>query len=272
MRTTPLSLRSSRRRGFSAVEVIAVATIIGILALILIPILTKQVDKSRTSGVQDEMGQIARVMTLAHAETSRYFRLQDLDNNNTYKATPDDVTTEVPITYFATAPTAANTFPWMLATERSKLSKIWDGPRTTFHNYATIRDLYNSFPMAFTLLSPPMGTPTSSSPQQTGPILVYLTKTMTNPGDPLPTDADDEQRDRYPVDPWGNPYFFFPSGKIQAPAGGETDYSNPSPVLFSLGPDGLPGSKAPESSLDYFPAEAGGQLGAQGTDDVVWKF
>jgi hypothetical protein len=46
----------------------------------------------------------------------------------------------------------------------------------------------------------------------------------------------DSDRNRMPIDPWGNPYLFFPPTN-------ETSYNYSS--IFSLGPDGLPGNSQP---------------------------
>ena len=51
MTQKPATFSPVRRRGFSAVEIIAVATIMAILALILIPILHTRVAKSKEIAV-----------------------------------------------------------------------------------------------------------------------------------------------------------------------------------------------------------------------------
>jgi len=253
------STRLARLKGFSAIEVIAVATIIAILALILIPILTKEVSKSRDTAAKDEMSNLAKVITLAFAYTDRYYRLQDYDNPSIYFPPPriDDPTNEVPGTFYGM------TVP-MTPAERARIKDKWNGPLTVFHNSATMLELYQSFPNALTIISAGGG----GILQGAGPIYAFVTAPLdaTQPAPPPPT--LDERRDHYPLDPWGNPYFYFPAGAVQIP--GVASESVYSPVIFSMGPDGLPGNKTNPTSPDYYPPPLG-VLGT-GTDDVTWKF
>jgi hypothetical protein len=56
------------------------------------------------------------------------------------------------------------------------------------------------------------------------------------------------------LDPWGNPYIFFGSGEIgefgNPDTDNETNYSQA--VVYSLGPDGLPGNADPSQPRSYF--------------------
>ena len=244
------------RRGFSAVEVIAAATIIAILALILIPTLTRQVEKGRNNGALDELSQFAKVIPIAYAENNNhYFRLQDYDNLQTYNVSVSDPTTEVPVTYWGLVGP-------MLTTERARLKTSWDGPYTTFHKFQLINDLLVSAPNAFTIIQPQSGTIT----QPGGPIFVMLEGNFT-PGSAIPQPpTQDERRDLYPVDPWGNPYIFFGVGTINVP--GVAQESFYTPVIYSMGPDGNPGGLTNPAAKDYYPSA--GSLG--NGDDVTWKF
>ena len=58
-----------RRRGFTAIEVSAVATIIAILALILIPIMRGRVDEAKRVAATEDMSGIEKAETLAFADT-----------------------------------------------------------------------------------------------------------------------------------------------------------------------------------------------------------
>jgi len=251
--------RLCRNRAFSAIEVIAVATIIAILALILIPILTKEVGKSRETAAKDEMSNLAKVITLGYAETGHYFRLQDYDNTSTYFADQiADPTEEVPVTFFGVV-------GQMSAADRAKLKDVWDGPRTAFQRSATMLELYEDSPAALTVIS----AGSSTVLQAGGPIFVNVTGPLTL-GEPVPEPPTlDERRDSYPLDPWGNPYLYFPSGAVVVlGVGSESVYS---PVIYSMGPDGFPGSKMNPVGSDYYPPPLG-VLGAESSDDLTWKF
>lgn len=249
----------SHVRGFSAVEVIAVATIIAILALILIPVLTSQVDKSKLAAASDELSSLAKVISLAQAETNRYFRLQDYDNTSQYDGTANiinDPTTEVPVTYWGMT-------MHLTTGERRRLARIWDGPRTNFHKFSTLQDLYSAYPGAFTQITPPGQIGLNVE----GPIHVFVTRPLGagNPSEPFPT--QDERHDLYPLDPWGNPYLFFAPGIVSLPGG--TQESIYSPIIYSMGPNGVPGNAGIPQFIDYYPG-AGRPLGTG--DDITWKF
>jgi len=225
----------SRRRGFSAVEIIAVATVIAILALILIPMLRDRVELSREKAALDEMSNLGgKVADLAYAAHSHYFRLQDLDNTNNYSGPNDDAATCAPFAYY----TADGSLQVLNDVERRRLSKEWLGPYTQFRNSITIRDLKVSYP--FTISDPAGGSP-----------IIVL--------------GASEESDLYPVDPWGNPYLFFP--RVGTIPGVETNYQG-RPVLVSTGPNGAPGD---------LPAAAGANDYIAGTgaictgDDIIWK-
>jgi len=93
-----------------------------------------------------------------------------------------------------------------------------------------------------------------------GPIFANTGVTVT---------GKDEANDRYPIDPWGNPYLFFAPGQliISGVTSNETDYL--APVVYSMGPNGVPGNltTAPVAS-DYL--RDSGVLGTG--DDVTWQF
>lgn len=71
--------RTRRNRGFTAIEVSAVATIIAILALILIPIVRNRVAEARLVAAQDDMASIEKAQSIAYGFTGKYFRLMDLE-------------------------------------------------------------------------------------------------------------------------------------------------------------------------------------------------
>jgi len=233
----------SRRRGFSAVEIIAVATVIAILALILIPMLRDRVELSREKAALDEMSNLGgKVADLAYAAHSHYFRLQDLDNTNNYSGPGDDPATCTPFAYYS----ADGSLQVVNDTERHRLSKEWLGPYTQFRNTITIRDLKVSYPFAVNDKAQ-IGQPV---PAGGSPIIVLGTS---------------EESDLYPVDPWGNPYLFFP--RVGTIPGVETNYQG-RPVLVSTGPNGAPGDlPAATGTNDYIPGTGPICTG----DDIIWK-
>jgi len=239
MMTIPCKI-STRSRGFSAVEVIAVAAIIAILALILIPKLSERVEHTREVAVEDEMTNMVKFITLSYAESGKYVRLQDYDNGTTLRPTGDpdhDPAREVPLYTYD----PATGVPVLLtAVQRDAFARRWNGPYVQFlgsKKSITIGEL-----KANTFWANMLST-------NSGPIVVAA-------------DTSDDE-DRYPLDPWGNPYFFFPP---------ETDYATC--LIFSMGPDGMPGSVTTPVAEDYFPAErtTGGELGRDDSDDIRWEF
>ena len=234
--------RCGLRRGVTAVEMIAVVTIIAILALILIPTLRGRVAHSRSVAVEEELANLAKVVSLAHEETEYYFRLQDYDNLAGLLANPDDPqfytdpNIEVPVA----VRTGLLDEPVMLtAAQRQILTERWQGPYTQFNNYMTIGEIRVAWPEIDNGINPPV------------------------PGDGPIFALAEEDGGRYPLDPWGAPYLFFGPGILQ-----ETTYFG-TPVLYSMGPDSLPGDNAAPSSGDYYPSPVG-VLGTE--DDVVWNF
>lgn len=230
-----------RRRAFSAVEIIAVAAVVAMLALILIPKLRSRVEEAREVAVEDELGNMVKYITLAYADCSKYVRLQDYDNNKILiedDTDPDyDATKQVPLYYYD----ATSGQPLLLSNiERAAFARRWNGPYVSYQarkKYATIGEMRADTYWQL-MLSPNAG--------------------------PIEVAADASQDlDHYPLDPWGTPYLFFPP---------ESGYNEV--LLFSLGPDGLPGSETNPNAQDFYPAErtSDGQLGATGSDDIRWEF
>ncbi|HUT23899.1 MAG TPA: type II secretion system protein GspG [Sumerlaeia bacterium] len=217
---------SRRRRAFSAVEMVAVATIVSILALVIVPMLRKRVQDSKITATKYEMNKLAEIINLAYADTDRYFRLQDLDNGQALDiGGVIDPTTDVPIAYYTN--TADRIVYPLSEPERAVLAQKWKGKYAPFHNAMKIADLLTRRPDMIS--------------ETNGPIFA----------------AAEEDADLYPLDAWGNPYVFF------AP---ETDYR--SPVLYSMGPDGMPGGLAAPAAADY---ERQAEVLGQG-DDIEWGF
>jgi len=229
------------RRGFSAVELIAVATIMAILAMLLVQSLRPRVEEARQTAAKHEMNELRDVMETAFAETNHYFLLQHYDNTTNYTDTSDPLTTplEVPTSYFNYAGTVE--FFDSDSAQRRALANQWNGPYQSTSDYFTRDEVYDYLPEIFS---------------------------DRNGGGPFYREGnDDEEIDRYPKDPWDNPYIF------------ESTYRGP--VLYSMGPDGLPGPDPNKTQPANFPQnehffsdllDTNGHLGAVGSDDLVLEF
>jgi len=195
-----------RAKAFTAVEITMVAAVIAILALIILPLFQKRAEKARIAAAQDDLKGLAHAEMLAYADTSWYFRLQDLDNTQIYpgviSGTGANQDISVPYALWDRAMTTG---------ERDTLSRRWQGPYIAIQNMASVLlgTAKTSFPTFFTI-----------TPQNKYPIF------------PLNTDSTN---DKIPVDPWGGPYIFY------APAT-ETSYNFGNGVVYSMGPDGAPGN------------------------------
>lgn len=197
--------------GFTAIEIAMVATVIAILALIILPLFRKRTEQARLVAARDDMLSIAKAQILANADTDRYFRLQDLDNTVNYNDPPLDPATEVPVAEWN----------WPLTDiERVTLAQPerWQGPYYSVQSYTNLANLILARPELVRLY-----------PNDGGPILYFQDANI----------QDDLNDDKLPIDPWGNPYIFFGPGQLRVDPANETDYGNA--VVYSLGPDGLPG-------------------------------
>jgi prepilin-type N-terminal cleavage/methylation domain-containing protein len=240
-----LSVSGSRssQRGFTAIEVAMVATVIAILALIVLPLFRNRVDEAKIAAAKADLASLMKAEILAQADTGHYFRLEDLDNVATNTpATPPTlgITIETPPTYFnppgqvtpqaALSPRGLTILEWR-ALGGPQTAPNFKGPYTAFSRNLSYNDLRNT------------------------PIGLYLLRSLTGstsnyaairdlPQGGLPPGSDpqlfDSLSNRYPIDPWGNPYLFFPPT-------GETAYNYSS--IFSLGPDGLPADEATRTAL-----------------------
>ena len=255
--------RGDTRRGFTAVEMIAVATVIAVLALILIPVIGNRVEKARQTAAREDLLSISKAVTLAQADASHYFRLQDYDNTTAYTADTSSVdfdpSIEVPVTYW-------DRLAYLSESERATLKGKWEGRYLTFTKTISIQELYDSaaYGFACTRIDPDTsGFDPNGDATKRGPIIIFTPSSDTDPR------YEYNETHMYPVDPWGAPYLFFAPGALMSAS--VTIYSEANfhtPVAISLGPDGNPGNKEPTASTDFLRTST--DLGTG--DDIVLEF
>lgn len=239
--------------GFTAIEISAVATIIAILALVLIPIMRTQVARSRVVAAQDDLRGIDTGETTAFGYTDHHFRLQDL-TRGTPKVEPGMTQDQIDAEY-AKAPSAYWNIP-LADSQKGALVNTWSGPYLAIHKYETVQSLLDSGFHAAKFRSD-----ASALNVGEGPILVL--------------EGDDIGNQKYPIDPWGSPYIFFGAGRIGAyPSDSDVaidlreESSFGTSVVYSLGPDGLPGDGQLDESINYYR-----ETGLLGTgDDLMREF
>jgi type II secretory pathway pseudopilin PulG len=270
-----------RSRGFTALEVTAVAAIIALMALILIPIVRSRVEDAKLVAAQDDMNSIEKAETLVFADTGKFVRLQDLIRPQADPLIIADPGNGGYARELERPPQAV----WnraMTSTEIVLMAKAWKGPQAAFHRSQPIASLIAQAPYLFTQVD------TVGLAPSGGPIL-FLTGATTGDVD-VAIDAGIDATLPYPVDPWGNPYLFFGRGFVTDPlaaagtAGGlnptlpalpppqtGTEINYGTAAVYSLGPDGRPGTTAAITDpLSYY--REAGILGATGGDDLVREF
>lgn len=249
-----LSVRRSRR-GFTAIEIAMVATVIAIFALLVLPLFRNRVEEAKFAAARADLASLMKAEQLAQADTGTFLRLEDLDNVelNLPAAPPaTGITNEIPPFVYQKVPPVFRTpltVPQWQQLAGTTAKPKFRGPYIAFQNslrYGDLLTLPENASLANNLLFTRTGN--AASP-------IY---------DISAGQLFDSQDNRIPVDPWGNPYLFFP-------ATGETGYA--SSVIYSLGPDGLPGLLPGTSPNDYLRGAANG-LGTQDpiVDDLQVEF
>lgn len=244
-RKLPLPVRSYRR-GFTAIEIAMVAAVIAILSLIVLPIFRNRVEDAKIAAAQADLNALMKAQQIVKADIDAYARLEDLDNiaqNGFTSNPPGGVTKEVPFFKYITPRPTTNPDPasrhvMTTQNERNQLAgtaenPVWRGPYIAFQRSITYGELR----------APASGL---------NPALRYsggggdYAAIQDRPGG-VATDSDDN---RIPVDPWGNPYLFFPpNGNPTDPANTNGGYS--SAVIYSMGPDGQPGDGGGANAAAY---------------------
>ena len=207
-------------RAFTAVEIAMVASVIAILALLILPIFRQRAEDARQAAVQDEMSSLVKMQLLIEADMpggNYLVQLNSMDNAS-YQENPGAADGSAP-------ELEPPRYKWdRVNGEFARLSNVqyfnttvpnWDGPYVAFprgyerDKTVSMLQIRDEFPLLTT--------------QNSGPITVP---------DQAPWNEAALSRDRYPVDPWGTPYLLF----------GPTETIYNSRVLYSLGPNGVPGS------------------------------
>lgn len=244
-------IKGKENRGFTAIEIAVVATIIAILSLLVIPLFRERSKQAKIAAAYDDMQSIGKAEQLAFAECNIYLRPQDLDNTSTYeKAGSLDYDTILPIAAwnrFFEAPTASDAQIYANA-ERMTLAKNWKGPYAAHNSYLNVNDLYNA---GFRMFSVDIG----ASSGLPGPV-PYDGKTYNG-------------NDRYPVDPWKGPFIYHAEEETII----NTRKVVLSNVIYCLGPDGLPGDAGDPTNADNFQRPEKWSASPLGTgDDLVYRF
>ncbi len=236
--------RLRRRRGFTAVEIAMVATVIAILALLILPIFRKRTDEAKLAAANDELQSLAKAILIIESDLDGFQpRLQDLDNIERNTATISNVTLDPPIAEWnRTLGFAIDGFT-VVADTRPTVIQNWRGPYIAFRRADSVQNIVAIYGLNITYTNG-------------GPIYVV--------GDDGPnyngSVSDDAANDRYPLDPWNSPYLFY---------GRETDFNVR--YLVSMGPNGVPGDGVggPPNPFQR-PGTGGAELGTG--DDLVFPF
>lgn len=250
-RPTLRFIPAASRLGFTAIELSAVATIIAILALILIPVLRKRVEEAKLTAAQADMKSIEVAQMSIHADTGHYVRLFDMTRP---QPETDDTVAEAQ----AKLPKATWNQPMNTGTINT-FRTGWKGPYAAPHRQQVLYSIVRGYPQLF------RGDAVTGLTPQDGPVLI------------LTADDTDEngvaaiQRLKYPVDPWGNPYIFFGAGQIGShgypiPITPETNFNTA--AIYCTGPNGVPGKVSNPDSEAYY--RENGSLGTD--DDLVFQF
>jgi len=230
-----------RRRGFTAVEIAMVATVIAILALLILPIFRERTEAARRAAVEDELASIAKAQLLAEADLGMQLRLNDMDNGPDRGTGTIEVANDPPIAAWnGTLETSA------VPKSRETVVSNWGGPYLAFKNFLRMDEIN---PAYFIENGGPLYHITAGN---------AYTDTV---GGGTYTDTDvsgepPELQDRYPVDPWGSPYIFFGRGLLDYPPAGisfESEFN--SSIIYSLGPNGTPADESAPFNMPSYRRE-----------------
>lgn len=220
MRKTLFKINS---RGFTAVEIAMVASVIAILALLILPIFRQRAEEARVAAVEDELASLVKALLLVEADMpggGYLVQLNDLDNrsNPTLDVLNDPLTPDLdpPVSFWNRDLGEFQFLNLTQVADRARYQTIlsnWKGPYVAWKNTVSLLELRDRASLQ----------PYTNQGANQGPISI--------PAPPVYNNFD-LGADRYPVDPWGNPYLLF---------GPEETIYNVR-VLYSVGPNGVPGN------------------------------
>jgi type II secretory pathway pseudopilin PulG len=250
--------------GFTAVEIAMVATVIAIIALLILPIFRQRTEEARRVAALDELSSIAKAMLLIEADIGIQVRLNDLDNGDELgNVTNDNVGTAPPIAAWN------GTLESDVAKSRDTVVANWLGPYAAFERFVYMTNslaVPTLDPFFYTENGGPIYHVTGArafSGNTSGGTSITDTDVAPFPSDPIGL------ADRFPVDPWGQPYLFFGKGTIEYVGGGTAESVFNTSVVYSMGPDGFPGENNPGAPLTFYHRETG-ILGTG--DDLQYRF
>lgn len=248
--------------GFTAIEIAMVAAVIAILSLIVLPIFRNRVEDAKLAAAQADLNALMKAQQIVKADTDAYARLEDLDNVELlgYTAAPaGGVNKEVP--FFRYIKPRVNFSPDPLTRQEmnqlqreqfagTETNPVWRGPYIAFQNSI----LYEDFRVLTSYNNLSRNGPNGAN-------AAVQDYTGGNFGD--------HDQNRIPVDPWGNPYLFFaPTGNAADPSASNGAY--PNAVIYSMGPNGLPGDGTAAGPAPYthaYSIQNPNDDGALGKDD-----
>lgn len=220
--------------GFTAIEVTMVAAVIMILSLLILPLYRKRAAEAKIVAALDDMQGLAKSLMLANADTDMYFRPQDLDNTITYNSylPYTDASIDIPIAMWNRDLTPA---------ERARIASPgqFQGPYAAIQKTLTLGQLKASRPELLSINDGPIFIVDRSDPDSYSRI--------TQAGPFTPEFWDNIDLDKIPIDPWGTPYIFFGPGIAYNVPSSLTETTYNSSVIYTLGPDGLPGGIDPDT-------------------------
>ncbi|MCC5875935.1 MAG: type II secretion system protein GspG [Candidatus Sumerlaeia bacterium] len=250
-----MTLRASRpdtrqKRGFTAVEIAMVASVIAILALLILPIFRQRAEEARIAAAQDELQSLVKALLLVEADIPGGNHLPQLSDLNNLEAGPN-----ANLTGTAPDPSQPGRTRWFNDPVNPQASRfVFAGEIPAFYPQASYQNT----------VAPNWKGPyiAMRNTMPLGQLLAQFPELTAGNGGTIRTQGFDV----YPLDPWGSPYILF------GPEG-ETAYNYR--VIYSLGPDGLPGGTAQRAGFGGgLPANAfrrqGGLLGTG--DDLEFRF
>lgn len=202
-----------------------VATVIAIISLLVLPIFRNRAEEAREAAVVDEISNMAKMMLLAEADISGQPRLQDLDNAPIQAG---DLLTMMPWNGINAAVTTQAFNP-------ANIRANWGGPYLAF-------SARNSAPVGSDEVAIYWYSNADENgfivTKGSGPTVTNNFGTIPPARAPLATEAEDDYiEDLYPLDPWGSPYAFFGSSRLNL---NESEFNTN--LIVSFGPDGVVGS------------------------------